>query len=88
MDTTGPFKEVVIAIVATLAKVEHARIQDRLRIARERMKREGRSWGRPKRIFDRAKVAELRHAGLSIRDIAAKLDISTGTVMNTLRATA
>ena len=33
-------------------------------------------------------IAELRHAGLSVRQIASKMDISTGTVMNTLRATA
>jgi hypothetical protein len=40
---------------------------------------------RPKRIFDRDKVAQLRAEGLSIREIAAKLEIGTGTAARTLQ---
>jgi len=36
--------------------------------------------GRPKRVFDRGKVAELREAGDSIRAIAKKLGVGVGTV--------
>jgi putative DNA-invertase from lambdoid prophage Rac len=41
---------------------------------------------RPKRIFDRDRVAQLRAQGLSIRQIAAKLGIGTGTAARTLQA--
>jgi DNA invertase Pin-like site-specific DNA recombinase len=41
---------------------------------------------RPKRIFDRDKVAQLRAQGLSIRQIAAKLGIGVGTAARTLQA--
>jgi DNA invertase Pin-like site-specific DNA recombinase len=36
--------------------------------------------GRPKVVFDRSKVAELRQAGESIRGIANKLGVGVGTV--------
>jgi DNA invertase Pin-like site-specific DNA recombinase len=41
---------------------------------------------RPKRIFDRDSVAQLRAHGLSIRQIAAKLGIGVGTAVRTLKA--
>jgi putative DNA-invertase from lambdoid prophage Rac len=39
---------------------------------------------RPRRIFDRVKVAELRGQGLSLRQIARKLGVGLGTVVRTL----
>jgi putative DNA-invertase from lambdoid prophage Rac len=40
---------------------------------------------RPKRIFDRDRVGQLRAQGLSIRQIAAKLGIGVGTAARTLQ---
>jgi len=40
---------------------------------------------RPKRIFDRDKVAQLRTQGLSIRQIAKRLEIGVGTAVRTLQ---
>src|SRR5262252_7034325 len=40
---------------------------------------------RPKRIFDRDRVAQLRAQGLSIRAIAKKLGIGVGTAVRTLK---
>src|SRR5205823_2255897 len=72
LDTTNPIiKDLMVGLISSLAKLEHKRIQDRLSAARERMAKEGRSWGRPKRIFDRAKVSSLRQDGMSIRAIAS-----------------
>ena len=39
---------------------------------------------RPKRIFDREKVVALRRRGLSLRQIATKMDLGLGTVSRTL----
>jgi Site-specific recombinases, DNA invertase Pin homologs len=41
---------------------------------------------RPKRIFDRDRVASLRAQGLSFRQIAAKLGIGVGTAVRALQA--
>ena len=42
--------------------------------------------GRPKRIFARQEVLELRERGLSYRQIARQLEIGDGTVRRVLRA--
>src|SRR6266850_2257952 len=45
LDTTNPIlKDLLIGLIASLAKMEHARIQERLQAARERMQAEGQSW--------------------------------------------
>lgn len=43
-----------------------------------------RAHGRPKVVFDRLQLQELRDGGLSIRQIAAKLKLSRGTVERSL----
>ena len=40
--------------------------------------------GRPKRIFSRERVIELRRKGISIRAIAKQLGVGVGTVTRTL----
>ena len=40
---------------------------------------------RPKKVFDRHKVVELRERGMSMRAIARKMDIGLGTVTRTLQ---
>jgi DNA-binding NarL/FixJ family response regulator len=42
--------------------------------------------GRPKRIFARQEVLELRGRGLSYRQIARKMEIGEGTVRRVLRS--
>ena len=42
--------------------------------------------GRPKRIFNRERVIELRRHGASIRQIAKHLGVGVGTVTRTLQA--
>ena len=41
--------------------------------------------GRPKRIFNRERVIELRRQGASMRAIAKQLGVGVGTVTRTLR---
>jgi IS30 family transposase len=40
----------------------------------------GKHCGRPKKVFDRAAIAELRAAALSVREIGARLGVSHMTV--------
>ncbi|MCS6954596.1 MAG: recombinase family protein [Bryobacteraceae bacterium] len=79
LDSAGPFGEAIIALLASLARQERLRIQERVRAGLERARREGRRLGRPRRVFDRLRVIELRRQGESWREVARQLGISTGT---------
>jgi DNA invertase Pin-like site-specific DNA recombinase len=81
--TTGMAGELMLAISAWIAKQERLRITDRvnagIRRARLNGTRSGSPIGRPRAVFDRARVVEMRNAGRSWRQIATVLGISTGT---------
>ena len=61
------------------------RVRAGMEYAREHGTKSGRPIGRPRRIFRRDQVAELRAAGLSWRAIAARLGVSYGTVRQAWR---
>ena len=67
LDSCGMFKDAVIAILGVIAKQERVRISERaragLRRARARGTRSGNPIGRPKIVFVRYKVAEMRSQG-------------------------
>jgi DNA invertase Pin-like site-specific DNA recombinase len=79
LDSAGPFGEALIALLASLARQERLRIQERVRAGLERARREGKRLGRPRRVFDRREVIELRRRGASWREVARRLGVSTGT---------
>jgi DNA invertase Pin-like site-specific DNA recombinase len=84
LDSTGIFREAVIAILAAVAKQERVRIGERTRAGLDRAKekgtRSGRPIGRPRVIFARDQVAELRKEGLSWRQISKRLGASSTAV--------
>ena len=73
----------MFAIIAAMAQLERRVIQERviagIEHARARGTKSRAAIGRPRAVFDRASVVELRQAGRSCRQIAAALGISTGT---------
>jgi DNA invertase Pin-like site-specific DNA recombinase len=77
LDTCGIFTEAVIAILGTIANQERLWISERVRAGLERARKEGTSTGRPidrpRSVFRRDQVAELRAQGLSWPQIARKL---------------
>jgi DNA invertase Pin-like site-specific DNA recombinase len=87
LDSTGPFKDVMISMFATLAKQERARISERtiagLKVARSKGKR----LGRPPLPEDtvRAVLALNRNAGIGARKIAKSTGFPLGTVSAILR---
>jgi len=82
--TTGPAGELMIAVAAWIAKQERIRIKERVRAGMERAKvtgtRSGQPIGRPKVIFRRDEVQQLREDGLSWSQIASRLGVSVRTV--------
>lgn len=86
LDTAGAFKDAVVAILATLARLESLRIGERVKAGQERARREGRPAGRRVVVLDRVAVREKRAEGLSWSELAdyfsRKLGrkVSVGTV--------
>src|SRR6516225_6849284 len=84
LDTSTPMGEAMFAIIAAMAQLERRVIQERviagIEHAKARGTKSGAAIGRPRAVFDRASVVELRTAGRSWRQIAATLSISMGTV--------
>jgi DNA invertase Pin-like site-specific DNA recombinase len=66
LDSTGMFKEAVIAILAAVAKQEHARLSERVVAGLRRAKREGKVLGRKRIIVDRDKIRAMRANGQSV----------------------
>jgi DNA invertase Pin-like site-specific DNA recombinase len=84
IDSAGPFRDVIISLLASLAKQERVRISERVRAgltrARQYGTRSGRSIGRPRSVFDRDRVLELRRQRFSWRKIAKMIGVSPTTV--------
>jgi DNA invertase Pin-like site-specific DNA recombinase len=82
IDSAGIFKEVVVAIIATLAKQERIRRSERTKAGLQRVRAAGRHLGPPRRLNGQhtAAIASLRSQGLSGREIARRLTISEGSV--------
>jgi DNA invertase Pin-like site-specific DNA recombinase len=85
LDSCGMFRDAVIGILAVIAKQERVRISERVTAGLARAKAAGRTGGRPKAIFNRAKAHELRQAGLSIAKIAAQMGVSGPTIFYALK---
>jgi DNA invertase Pin-like site-specific DNA recombinase len=84
IDSAGPFRDAIISLLASLAKQERVRISERVRAgltrARQYGTRSGRSIGRPRSVFDRDRVLELRRQRFSWRKIAKIIGVSPTTV--------
>jgi DNA invertase Pin-like site-specific DNA recombinase len=82
LDSTGLFKDAVVAILATVAKQERIRRSERASAAIARLRKQGRveHLGRPHKIFDREKARRLTSEGWSRAKIADALGVSAMTV--------
>ena len=85
LDSTGMFRDAVIAILATIAKQEHARLSERVVAGLRRAQREGKVLGRKRIIIDREKIRTMHAAGQSVRTIAAEVGVSKSLVANIVR---
>src|SRR5262244_944522 len=85
LDSTGMFRDAVIAILATIAKQEHARLSERVIAGLRRAKREGKTLGRKRIIVDRGRIRQMHTDGLSVRELARKVGVSKSLVANIVR---
>jgi DNA invertase Pin-like site-specific DNA recombinase len=85
LDSCGTFKDVVISVLATMAKQEGLRIGERIRAGIQRARSQGKQLGRPPlRVLTRKDVAELRRertrTKAPFRALATKYGLSVWTV--------
>jgi DNA invertase Pin-like site-specific DNA recombinase len=84
LDSCGMFRDAVISILAVIAKQERIRLSERVRAGLSRARavgtRSGQPVGRPKVIFRRDRVAELRKEGRSWSKIAKEIGVSVASV--------
>jgi DNA invertase Pin-like site-specific DNA recombinase len=78
IDSAGMFGEVIISLLAVLAKQESVRRSERASAAYARLKSQNRTehLGRKRLVVDRCKILEMAAGGMSTRAIAAKMKIS------------
>jgi DNA invertase Pin-like site-specific DNA recombinase len=79
-DPAGRF---LLHILGAAAEFERSLIRERVHAGIKAAKKDGVLW-RPKRIFDRSEVHELRRQGMSIREISRRLNVGMGSVTRTL----
>jgi DNA invertase Pin-like site-specific DNA recombinase len=84
LDSVGPFRDAVVAILASVARQERLRLSERVTAGLARAKREGRTGGRPRASCDRDRIHALRQSGHSLGQIAALVGVSKMTISRIL----
>jgi DNA invertase Pin-like site-specific DNA recombinase len=79
LDSTGIFREAVIGILAAIAKQERVRLAERTRAGLERVRREGKSLGRPVAKADASMIRRMRAGGASWSEIARRTGLARAT---------
>ncbi len=87
-DESNPGSKLLLHILASVAEFERSLIRERvaagMRVAKKYGTKSGKPIGRPKVVFDRAAVLQLRQSGASISSIVRATGLSTGTVCRSL----
>lgn len=86
LDSIGAFSEVVISLLACVARQEKLRIGERTVAGLLRARAEGKILGRPRVVSSPSRIMELRREGRTLTAIAAKLSVSESSVYRALRS--
>ncbi len=84
-DTTTPTGELLFHVAGAFAQFERHLIQERVRAGLAHARAKGVRLGRPKLPIDPAKIQTMRGEGLSLQQIAQRLNCSRSSVWRTLR---
>ena len=85
LDTLGPFREAVMAILAAVAALERNRISERVKAGIARCKLEGRKFGRKPAELDEEKLRRMRDKSYSLAMMAGAMGVSRTTITRRLR---
>ena len=84
LDTGGPCSDLLVAIFGWIAKQERERISARVKAGQKRAKESGKKIGRPKKRND-FEIRELRAEGMTIRQIAQLVGLSSTAVQRAIK---
>ena len=85
-DTETPLGKAFFTLAAMFAELERSILVERVRAGMNRAKQEGKRIGRPAVTIDLEKAQRLKDQGLSIRQIAAELNVPKSTLAKRLTA--
>jgi putative DNA-invertase from lambdoid prophage Rac len=84
-DESNPMARFLLHIMAAFAELERELIRERVTAGVRAARANGKTLGRPKRVFRRDEAMRLREEGLSWRRIAAELGVPVTTVVEGCR---
>jgi DNA invertase Pin-like site-specific DNA recombinase len=82
VDTSTPTGKMVFTVLGAVAELERTLIAERVRAGLRNAKAKGRTLGRPRKVFDAAKLTRMRAQGASWRVIGAALGVSAATALH------
>ncbi len=80
IDTTSPMGKLLFTIVAAMAEMERSILIERVKAGVATAKANGKSFGRPKKVFRRDTAIEMRRLGYSWRKISQMLNVPVSTL--------
>jgi DNA invertase Pin-like site-specific DNA recombinase len=83
IDTSTPTGKLVFTVLGAVAELERSLIAERVKAGLRNAKAKGKVLGRPRKKLDASRIASLRAAGASWRDVAGELGVSVGKVHST-----
>lgn len=86
LDSQGPVRELLVAIFGWIAQQEREQLVARTKAGLDRARKQGKTLGRPRRIFDLERALELKVQGLSVRQLAQHLRVPRSTLDRVLRS--
>ena len=83
LDTSTPAGKMVFTVLGAVAELERSLIAERVKAGLRNAKAKGKRLGRPRVTVDSRRVASLRAAGRSWRDVARELGVSERSIRRT-----
>lgn len=82
---SGPAADLLLAVGAWVAEQERKRTAERVKAGLSRARGEGKTLGRPRKVFSRQQAAEMRAAGFSWTRIGRSLGQNPETIRSVMR---
>ncbi len=84
-DTSSPVGEAMFAVIGAMGQLERDIIRERIKAGVALARTRGKQLGRPRKVFHRDQVEQLRSEGLSFRKIGKQLGISPALALRLSR---